>query len=275
MKRILAINDLTVRSKAAISISSNIIPLFGFELDILPTMLYSNHLGFREVAKLDTSSFIKDTLDIYAKDNFYYDYIYLGLLLNKENIDNILKYIKKSDTIIYFDPIMGDNGRLYNSIDINYPNYIKELIYKSKVITPNLFEACLISNKEYKPNLNELEIKNILKELSSLGPKIVIITSVTLNNLYGAYLYDKQNNEYYFYGLPKLDYNAHGTGDLFSSLFMGYNLTLNDSKLALCKTIDILYEILKYNQKSNENIFKNGLDYERFLPKIIYDSKRD
>ncbi len=274
MKRILAINDLTVRSKAAISISSNIIPLFGFELDILPTMLYSNHLGFREVAKLDTSSFIKDTLDIYAKDNFYYDYIYLGLLLNKENIDNILKYIK-SDTIIYFDPIMGDNGRLYNSIDINYPNYIKELIYKSKVITPNLFEACLISNKEYKPNLNELEIKNILKELSSLGPKIVIITSVTLNNLYGAYLYDKQNNEYYFYGLPKLDYNAHGTGDLFSSLFMGYNLTLNDSKLALCKTIDILYEILKYNQKSNENVFKNGLDYERFLPKIIYDSKRD
>ena len=237
-------------------------------------MLYSNHLGFKEVAKLDTSSFIKDTLDIYAKDNFYYDYIYLGLLLNKENIDNILKYIK-SDTIIYFDPIMGDNGRLYNSIDINYPNYIKELIYKSKVITPNLFEACLISNKEYKPNLNELEIKNILKELSSLGPKIVIITSVTLNNLYGAYLYDKQNNEYYFYGLPKLDYNAHGTGDLFSSLFMGYNLTLNDSKLALCKTIDILYEILKYNQKSNENVFKNGLDYERFLPKIIYDSKRD
>lgn len=274
MKRILAINDLTVRSKAAISISSNIIPLFGFELDILPTMLYSNHLGFKEVAKLDTSSFIKDTLDIYAKDNFYYDYIYLGLLLNKENIDNILKYIK-SDTIIYFDPIMGDNGRLYNSIDINYPNYIKELIYKSKVITPNLFEACLISNKEYKPNLNELEIKNILKELSSLGPKIVIITSVTLNNLYGAYLYDKQNNEYYFYGLPKLDYNAHGTGDLFSSLFMGYNLTLNDSKLALCKTIDILYEILKYNQKSNENVFKNGLDYERFLPKIIYDSKSD
>ena len=42
-------------------------------------------------------------------------------------------------------------------------------------------------------------IINILKELSSLGPKIVIITSVTLNNLYGAYLYDKQNNEYYFY----------------------------------------------------------------------------
>lgn len=274
MKRILAINDLTVRSKAAISISSNIIPLFGFELDILPTMLYSNHLGFKEVAKLDTSTFIKDTLAIYANDNFYYDYIYLGLLLNKENINTILKYIKPN-TIIYFDPIMGDNGRLYNSIDVNYPNYIKELIYKSEVITPNLFEACLILNKEYKPNLNELEIKNILKELSSLGPKIVIITSVTLNNLYGAYLYDKQNNEYYFYGLPKLDYNAHGTGDLFSSLFMGYNLTLNDSKLALCKTIDILYEILKYNQKSNENVFKNGLDYERFLPKIIYDSKRD
>ena len=67
MKKILLLNDLCISSKAASSINVFIFNHFNYEVDLLPTYLYSNHLGFKDIVSLDTASFLKDTLNLFKQ----------------------------------------------------------------------------------------------------------------------------------------------------------------------------------------------------------------
>ena len=106
MKKILAINDLTTFSKCAMQITANVMSHFLVELNMLPTMLYSANLAFEEVAKLDCTNYVLETLAIYKKNNIHFDSLYLGLLVNKDIINSILQYIdndKISATFTFTD----------------------------------------------------------------------------------------------------------------------------------------------------------------------------
>ncbi len=261
MKKILAINDLTTFSKCAMQITANVMSHFLVELNMLPTMLYSANLAFEEVAKLDCTNYVLETLAIYKKNNIHFDSLYLGLLVNKDIINSILQYIDNDK--IYFDPIMGDNGKLYNSISLDYIDLIMPIIKKSYIIFPNLFEATTILNKEYR-QYDDLELKNMLVELTNLGPKIAIITGVIKDNLIGCYLYNSESNEFIYYGLEKINYLPHGTGDLFSSIFTALKeLNYTDYK-CLKISVDITYKAINLSYKEGIKPLY-GLNFEKVL----------
>ena len=47
---------------------------------------------------------------------------------------------------VVVDPILGDNGRRYNSVTTEQVEAMKRLIGHADVITPNLTEACLLAD---------------------------------------------------------------------------------------------------------------------------------
>ena len=267
MKRILAINDLTTTSRAAMQLQASIVPLFGHELNMLPTMLYSTHLGFKEVASLDCSSFLTATLAKFKTLNIAFSSYYLCFLVNEINISSLIDFLPKGARV-YFDPIMADDGRLYSSVDSNYPSLIRPLLAYSYVITPNLYEACLLLKKPFNPSYSHQEIKAMLVELANLGPQIVVITGVSIDNLLGSYLYDKIKNEFMFYGKKPINYKAHGTGDIFSSCFIGSLEKDNDSIKALKLAVNFTYRAILISQKNGVDLLY-GLEFEPLLKELI------
>ena len=56
------------------------------------------------------------------------------------------------------------------------------VLIKKADIKPNYTEAVLLLGEEYSQEISEDKIKDWLKRLSDMGPKIVIITSVLIKN---------------------------------------------------------------------------------------------
>ena len=88
---------------------------------------------------------------------------------------------------------------------------LKELYTRSDILFCNTDEARRILNKP-----DEKDIKNLLKEMHTVGPNVVVIT----DGPRGAYAYD--GYEAFFmppYPDPKPPYERTGAGDAFSSTF--------------------------------------------------------
>ncbi len=48
------------------------------------------------------------------------------------------------------DPVLGDNGNLYSTMDQKLVEGMKRLVTKADIITPNFTEVSLLLGEEYK-----------------------------------------------------------------------------------------------------------------------------
>ena len=113
-----------------------------------------------------------------------YDYLLTGFIHSEETllgILNTLKLLKSVNTKIKYicDPVLGDNGNFYVPLSL-VPIFIQKLLPMAYMITPNQFEAELLSGGN--PIVTETDCIDCLKTLHSLGPIIVVITSVELKS---------------------------------------------------------------------------------------------
>lgn len=250
MKRVLLINDLACKGECSMLINIPILKAMNTNIDIIPISLFSTHTAFKEFYYKDLTKEAKNIYEHFKKINDKYEATYIGYLGDEAKIDLVDEILASHNSLTLLDPIMGDDGKLYKKFNSNYPKKLLKLINKANIITPNLTEACLILGIEYKPNFTILEIKEMLQKLSELGPEIVIITSVVSSNEVINYLFDSKNNKIEIAKNPRIRGKFYGTGDLFSSLFLGF--LLNDFSLesSLVNSSNLVYKVIN-NEPSN------------------------
>lgn len=252
-RRVAAIHDLSCFGRSSLTV---VIPLFskmGIQVCPLPTALLSTHGAYENGTYLDLTNQMTPIIDHWESLNINFDVIYSGFLGSGDQIKIVLDFIGKSNKskpLIVVDPVMGDGGELYSIIDSAIIDKMIKLVTVADIITPNTTEAFVLLNRPYKPIMEQNEAKIILRELSDLGPDIVILTSIHNKNKEGRYtgVYDKKNDEFYFDSCEYIPLDYSGTGDAFTSLFIGallkgYNLkeslshSLNYIELALKNSI--------------------------------------
>ena len=272
MKRILTIQDISCLGKCSITIALPVISAMGVETVILPTAVLSTHTMFKNFTVRDLTEDLIPITDHWKKENVKFDAIYTGYLGSAEEI-SIAKHIfdkfKTDDTLIFIDPVMADNGKLYPAFDLEYAKLNASLCSKADIIVPNITEACFMTGAEYKESYDESYIKELISKLAKLGSKMVVITGVSLSpGKTGIYGYDTVKDEYFIYQNDRVDASYHGTGDLFSSIAVGAlmrGLSLKDSfKIAADHTADTIRETLK-----NPNKPWYGVDFESTMPDLI------
>ncbi len=99
------------------------------------------------------------------------------------------------------------------TFQIKMSDQLSELYKRTGVFVCNVTEAEKILNTE------NTEPKNLLKKISELGPKIVLIT----DGKNGAYCYDSQNNKTWqmpIYPDPKPPLDRTGAGDAYAATFV-------------------------------------------------------
>ena len=143
-----------------------------------------------------------------------------GMLLNESNIIDTAEKLKEYTIPKIIDPVMVSRtgAKLIEDSAINA--YKKLLFSQAEIVTPNIYEANLLSNIQIK---NEADIELSAQEILKLGPKAVLIKGGGLNSIKGRdYYIDKEGNSDWLINRYVNTSNTHGSGCTLSAAICSY-----------------------------------------------------
>lgn len=272
MKRIVTIQDISCVGKCSLTVALPIISAMGVEAAILPTAVLSTHTMFQNFTVKDLTDQVEPIAEHWKKENFKFDAVYTGYLGSFEQIDLMKKFFedfKNESNILFVDPAMADNGKLYPAFDEAFAKYMGTLCGKADIIVPNITEACFMTGMEYKTEYDEEYVKEMLQKLCDLGAKISILTGVSFaEGKTGVMGYDKATGEYAYYEHDKLPVSFHGTGDIFSSTCVGAMMNGMDWKEAVKVAADYTAECIRLTLEDPAKPWY-GVNFEQAIPYLV------
>ncbi len=224
-KQILLVNDLPGYGKVALAAMMPVLSHMGHYTYNLPTALVSNTLDYGKFEIQDTTDFMKNTLAVWQELGFAFDAISTGFIVSGEQADMIASYCEKErakGTKIFVDPIMGDEGHLYNGLTEETVKAMRKLISAADYMVPNYTEAALLAGVEYKEEgISREEMKALLDSLHRISGGSVVITSAKVDGSDAVAIYDATAEAYSEIPFDLVPVRFPGTGDIFSSICMG------------------------------------------------------
>lgn len=252
VKRVAAIHDLSGFGRASLTTIIPILSIMGVQVCPFPTAILSTQTdGFEDFTFVDLTDHMESYMNHWKKENIDFDCIYSGFLGSPRQIDIIFKFIesfKSPSNLIVVDPVMGDNGDLYATMDMNMVEKMKHLIKKADIITPNFTEAAYLLGKSNVSSVREDEIKEWLVELSDMGPEIVVITSVLdeyKENNTDVIAYDNISDKFWKVSYKYIPVKYPGTGDAFTSVLVGSLLTGDSLPMALDRAAQFITNAIR------------------------------
>ncbi len=265
IKKVVAINDLSGIGKCSLSVALPILSALKVQCCPLPTAILSSQTGFSEYTFLDLTNEMENYYNTWKKLNLNIDTICSGFLGSIHQIDIVINFIKENkDALVIVDPVLGDGGILYPIFDKETCSKMKDLVKYSDLITPNLTEACLLTNKDYHEDYSEDELINIAKSLCELGPNKVIITGIIKNDMIYNLSYDSIKDKSLLYGLKYNKRSYSGTGDIFVSIISALITNGFDLDFAVKTASDFIYKCVSYTS-TYETDRNHGVMFEMFL----------
>lgn len=272
MKRIITIQDISCVGKCSLTVALPIISAMGVEAAILPTAVLSTHTMFQNFTVKDLTDQIEPIAEHWKKEAFKFDAVYTGYLGSFEQIDlmkNFFEDFKTESNILFVDPAMADNGKLYPAFDEAFAKHMATLCAKADIIVPNITEACFMTGTEYKTSYDENYVKELLIRLSDLGAKISILTGVSFKEgKTGVMGYDSTTGEFAYYEHAKLPVSFHGTGDIFSSTCVGAMMNGMDWKEAVKVAADYTAECIRLTLEDPAKPWY-GVNFEQAIPYLV------
>lgn len=268
MKRIVTIQDFSCVGKCSLTSALPVISAAGVEACGIPTALLSNHTGFETFYSRDLTEELPPIGTQLKRENITFDAIYTGYIASIHQMQLISDFIDEfgENALIFVDPVMGDNGRIYSGLSQDYPEHLLKLCRRADVLAPNVTEACLLLGRKYAPDISRGEIEEMLAELFRLCGRYAFITGVREGNTIGAVGYD--GREFHSCFMPHEDIVCAGTGDILSAAFLGAVMRGADFNKALDIAVSFTYEAVRITENDPERRFY-GVQFELALPYYI------
>ena len=269
-KRAVAIHDISCIGKCSLTVALPVLSAAGIECSVIPTSVLSSHTGdFIGYTFRDLGADILPILDHWGTLDLHVDAIYTGYLGSTEQtrlMEIAFNRLSGPDTLIFVDPVMGDNGKLYAGFDSDFPAQMAALCRRAHVIAPNITEASFLLGEPYfPPPHTSAYIKTLIRRLSEAFAVKVALTGVQLNeDQVGAASFDPADGVIRYCMRPHAPGRYHGTGDLFGSAFLSgllSDLPLHEAAaLAVAFVSDAIAKTPKHHD------LKYGVRFEAALP---------
>ena len=268
-KNILIINDMCGYGKVALAAMLPVLSNMGHSVYNLPTALVSNTLDYGKFTILDTTDYMVQAIGVWKELGFGFDCITTGFLASAAQVDIIREFIasqKKEGLLVMTDPIMGDDGKLYNGVSRETVDNMRRLIGVAGVIVPNLTEGEFLTGLyQGQEALSREEARRVVDGLLAYGPRSVVVTS-GLERESGRHVvwgYDHQAGAYFTIPYRLIRVHFPGTGDIFSAVLAGELLAGRLFQQAVTRAMDVVEELIVLER---DEIEKNkGIRIERFL----------
>ncbi|KFW95323.1 Pyridoxal kinase, partial [Phalacrocorax carbo] len=197
-----------------------------------------------------------------------YDYVLTGYTRDTSFLAMVVDIVQElkqqnSNLVYVCDPVMGDKwngeGSMYVPKDL-LPVYRDKVVPVADIITPNQFEAELLTGRKIHTEKEALEVMDMLH---AMGPETVVITSsdlqAPLGNDYlmalGSHRKTAADGTKMTQRIrvesPKVDAVFVGTGDLFAAMLLAWtHKHPNNLKVACEKTVSAMQHVLQRTIKS-------------------------
>lgn len=276
VKRIAAVHDLSGYGRVSLMVVLPILSTMGFEVSALPTAVLSNHTQFPKFTFLDLTDEMRKIIESWKSLDARFDAIYTGYLGSPAQIDIIESFIddfRQPQTLVVVDPVMGDNGRLYQVIDAEMVGRMRSLIRKADVVTPNLTELYYLLDKPYEPQVSTEDMKKLMCELSENGPDTVIVTGVPIAgdpSKTSVFAYSRQSGHYWKVTCAYLPAHYPGTGDAFTSVITGALMQGDSLPMAIDRAAQFILQGIRatfgYKYDSRQGILLERVLHNLTLP---------
>ena len=223
-KRVLTVQDISCFGQCSLTVALPIISACKIETAIMPSAVLSTHTaGFSGFTFRDLTQDMPQIIDHWVKEGVKFDCIYTGYLGSITQIDYVKRMKKdllKEGGKLIVDPAMGDNGKLYSIFDESYAKQMAVLCAEADIILPNITEVCFMTGLEYREVYDEEYVKRAIKSLEDIGVKTVVLTGIGYTpETTGVIVSENGKIDYYLH--EKIEKGCHGTGDVYSSAFVG------------------------------------------------------
>lgn len=263
--RVLSIQSHVVRGYVGNRAATFPLQVLGFEIDAVNSVQFSNHTGYThwkgQVLNSDELHELYEGLKLNNVNK--YDYVLTGYTRDKSFLAMVVDIVRElkqqNPRLVYVcDPVMGDKwngeGSMYVPEDL-LPVYKEKVVPVADIITPNQFEAELLSGRKIHSQEEALAVMDVLH---SMGPDTVVITSSDLpsprGNDYlialgsqrmrspdGSVVTERIRME-----MRRVDAVFVGTGDLFAAMLLAWtHKHPNNLKVACEKTVSAMHHVLQ------------------------------
>lgn len=269
-KKIAAINDLSGYGRCALTVSIPVISHMKIQCCPVPTSILSNHTGYEEYFFDDYSDRLPDYIGMWKKLNLKFDGIMSGFLGSQAQIAIVEEFVKQfaaDTTKIVIDPVMGDHGKIADTYTEEMCVEMKRLVSLADIITPNLTEACRLTDIPYRETgWKRTQLLAMAQKLNDMGPNQIVITGIVQGQFLANYVYEKGE-------MPQM-IRTHrvgdercGTGDLFAAIIAADAVNGVPFRKSVKKASSFVRKsMIKSIEMKIDR--KNGVCFEEILPAL-------
>ena len=269
IKKIAAIHDLSSYGRASLTVAIPILSYMGFQVCPLPTAVLSAHSEYQNYRCTDLTDHMVGTLEHWKELNLSFDALYSGYLASErqmEVVKSLFRDFKTENNFILVDPVLGDNHKLYSSLNVEMIKGMRELCSISDIITPNMTEAAFLLDED--PSCEFTEELSLLwcKRLCDLGPKHSIITSAPANDntKLVTLAHSKESDRTWRIENDYVPASYPGTGDAFASVMTGSILKGDSIPEAIERAVKFIKMGIRATYGHEHNPL-NGINQEKAL----------
>ncbi len=268
-KKIAVINDFCGFGRCSISVSLPIISAMKIQCCPLPTSIFSNHTGYESFYYTDYTKHMEAYFKEWKKLDLRFEGILTGFLGSPEQIGIVRRFLqefRESNTITVIDPVMGDNGKLYPTYSDGLAKQMITLVPYADILTPNLTEACILTETEYRSDMGEDELNKMCEALCEMGARSVIISGLQRGEDLENFVFE-QGKEPQIIREHKVGSCRAGTGDVFSSIIAADAVNGLDIAEAVRHASSFIAKVLR---RTDEMALPqtDGICFEEFLSEI-------
>ncbi len=274
-KQAVSIQDISCIGRCSLTVALPILSAAGIATAIVPTAILSTHTGgFKDYTFRDLTDDIMPIAKHWLTENIEFDAIYTGYLGSFEQIEIVKRFFelfRKENTLIYVDPAMADNGKLYAGFTPEFALKMGELCAQADVIVPNITEACFMLGEPYQEGpYTEEYINGLLDRLAEkIGTPQIVLTGVMYDkDRIGAAIYDTRTGERGYASTHYLPYSMHGTGDVYASAVLGGLMNGFSLQQSAQIAADYTVESMEETYQTRDDL-RYGVNFETTIPSLL------
>ncbi len=263
MKKCAVINDISGFGKCSLTASVPILSAMGIQVNPVVTGVFTNQTGYDSFDFVDLTEMIPQVIREWSRLSPHFDGILTGFFLSDRQSEYILDFIRRfkdADTVLLVDPVMADNGVIYDTYTPGMVEGVKRLCAVADIITPNLTELRLLSGEE--------DIMTAGEKLLDSGIRSIVVTGIVENGCISNYVFSDGTVKKYQTDFIESEIHGgsfSGTGDIFSSLVLGKILNHVSVFEAVRQAGEFINRAIRASHIQNRN---DGIDFELFLREI-------
>ncbi len=270
-KKIALVSDMTGFGRCAAAVQIPVISMLKVQCCLLPTSILSNHTAFPEPYIMDFTPSMQAYIDGWKKIGLEFEGISTGFLASAEQADIICGFIedfRTERTQVIVDPVMGDHGKAYRTCTPDLCGRMARLVTLADIALPNVTEACILTDSEYREDLSTAKLTEIAKRISDTGPSRVVITGIPQGSFIANLCYEREKNSAQVIRSKRIGASRFGTGDIFSAIVSAGAVNSEEITVSVRKAASFIRKCLLRSEEMGIAM-TDGVCFEEVLGGLI------